>query len=86
MELVELVRALRDHDPLTARQWVADARRAELQLADLPVPKTLDAVDLAIAAGVIELLASRWGQRPPNWTSGVRRRRLLAPPDFLTTA
>ena len=117
MELLELVRAVRDHDPLAARQWVADALRAALHLADLPEPKGLDAVDLAIAAGVVELLASRWGQRPPDWTRGVpaaprpvflvqaaahlprlrrtcetegpeplRRRRLLAPPDYLTAA
>jgi hypothetical protein len=117
MELSELVYALRHHDPLAARQWVADASRAGLKLSELSEPNGLDATDLAIAAGMVELLASRWHQDPPAWTSGVaaaphpvflvqaaarlprlrktcetegpeplRRRRLLAPPDFLTAA
>jgi len=117
MNLHEFVRALRTHDALTARQWVADAMRAGLRLAELSKPAGLDAVDLAIAAGVVELLASRWNQRSPDWTRDVppapvpvflvraaanlprlrricetegpeplRRRRLLAPPDFLTAA
>jgi len=117
MELLELVRALRNHDTLAARQWVVDASRAGLHLRDFPEPKGLDAVGLAIAAGVVELLASRWSQPSPDWTCNVpaaptpfflvqaaahlprlrrtcetegpepfRRRRLLAPPDFLTAA
>lgn len=117
MELPDLVSALRHHNPLAARQWVADALRAKLHVADLPKPTGLDAIDLAIAAGVVEVLASRWGQPPPDWTRDVpaapvqvflvqaaahmprlrrmcetegpeplRRRQLLAPPDFLTAA
>jgi hypothetical protein len=117
MDLLELVRALRAHETLTARQWVADAQRTEVQLLALQEPSGLDSVDLAIAAGVVELLASRWRQSPPEWTRSIpavavpfflvkaaahlprlrkiceeegpeplRRRRLLAPPEFLTAA
>jgi hypothetical protein len=117
MDLRELVRALRSHETLAARQWVADAQRANVQLDALKQPSGLDSVDLAIAAGVVELLASRWLQSAPDWTKRIpalevpfflvkaaahlprlrktceeegpeplRRRRLLAPPDFLTGA
>ncbi len=117
MELLDLVRALRDGDALAARQWVADAVRSRLDLESLARPAGQDAVAMAIAAGTVELLAERWRQRPPDWTAAVppapepvllvkaaarlprlrrtcetegpaplRRRRLLAPPDFLTVA
>jgi hypothetical protein len=71
MDLLELVRALRTHETLAARQWVADAIRTEIQLSDYERPSGLDAVDLAIAAGVIELLARRWHQAAPGWTGSV---------------
>lgn len=117
MRLDDLVRALVAYDTLAARQWVADAARARLDWSSIPKPTDLDAVGLAIAAGIAELLASRAGQQPPSWTKTVsaaprpfllvqaaafmprlrqmceiegpeplRRRALLAPPDFLTTA
>ena len=117
MELTDLVRALLAHDALAARQWVADAARADVRWASVPLPPGLDPVGLAVAAGVVETLASRAHQRPPAWTASIgpapepvflvrsaremprlrkmceeeapeplRRRRLLAPPDFLTVA
>lgn len=115
MDLVELVRALRTHETLAARQWVKDALRTGFQLHAVSKPSGADAVDLAISAGVVELLASRWEQSAPAWTKDVpalpapfflvqaaatlprlrkaceeegpeplRRRGLLAPPDFLS--
>jgi hypothetical protein len=117
MELRELVTALRTYDVLTARQWVADAVRSGLVWEAIPDPMDLDAVGRAIAAGIVELLAERTGQRPPAWTARVppspepillvraaatmprlrraceengpeplRRRGILAPPEFLTAA
>src|SRR5688500_9264033 len=117
MRLEDLVDALLRYDHLTARQWVADAGREHLEWRRVPVPTGLDAIGLAVAAGVAELLASRAGQAPPVWTAAVpgvdeplflvraaarmprlrascetegpeplRKRRLLAPPDFLTAA
>lgn len=117
MRLEDLVRALVRNDALAARQWVADAIRARLDWQSVPRPADLDALGLAIAAGVAELLAARTGQEPPPWTKAVpaapqpfllvraagwmprlrricevegpeplRKRALLAPPEFLTTA
>jgi hypothetical protein len=117
VHLEDLVRTLLRHDTLAARQWVSDAARARLDWPSVPRPAGLDALALAIAAGIAELLASRAGQNPPSWTKTVppaprpfwlvqsaasmprlrhmcelegpeplRRRGLLAPPEFLTTA
>jgi hypothetical protein len=117
MDLNKLVRALRNYDTIAARQWVADAKRSGIQLRDLAKPSGLDPIDNAIAAGVVELLSTRWGQTAPKWTGDIaaapvpvflvraaklmprlrkacetegpeslRRRRILAPPDFLTAA
>ena len=115
MELRDLVRSLLDGQALAARQWVADAERARFSWASLALPKDLDGVGLAVAAGIVELLAGRAGQEPPSWTKDIgaaaepillvraaavlpnlrrmceqdgpeplRRRRILAPPEFLT--
>jgi hypothetical protein len=70
MDLRELVSALLRHDALTARQWVADARRARMQWSEVPRPD-VGPVELAVAAGVAETLAARGGQRPPAWTATV---------------
>ena len=71
MELRDLVRALLRRDALAARQWVADAGRESIVWADVPRPVGWAAVDLAVAAGVVELLASRSDQPPPSWTTAV---------------
>jgi hypothetical protein len=117
MDLRDLVTALLDFDTLAARQWVADALRTGLVWADLPDPTDLDETERAVAAGVVELLATRAGGPAPEWTATVpaapnrlflvraatsmprlraaceqegpeplRRRGLLAPPDFLALA
>lgn len=117
MDLRELVAALVARDALSARQWVADARRARLDWSAVQEPAGLDSMERAVAAGVVELLAARSGHPAPEWTSAVppsprafflvraaesmprlrksceeegpwdlRRRRILAPPDFLTNA
>jgi hypothetical protein len=71
MHLNDLVNALARHDDLVAREWVKDARRTGLRYSELPRPTNLDADRLAIAAGIVELLASRQGEAPPDWTSDV---------------
>jgi hypothetical protein len=71
MELEDLVRALVNHDSLTARQWVVDARRNALVFRELASPRGLTPVELAVAAGIVELLAARAGQPPPDWTASV---------------
>jgi hypothetical protein len=71
MDLRDLVRALLGFDTLAARQWLADAGRSGLVWAELPAPVGLDATELATAAGVAELLASRAGEAAPGWAANV---------------
>jgi hypothetical protein len=71
MELKDLVRALIDYDTLTARQWVMDAQREALVWREVQAPRDLNAMELAVAAGIAEVLAERADQRPPDWTASV---------------
>ncbi len=71
MELSHLVRALLAGDVLAARQWVADAKRSGFGWPDAPQPEGLGPKELAVAAGVAELLAGRAGQQNPPWTARV---------------
>jgi hypothetical protein len=117
MDLSELVRAILNGDLLKARQWVADAYRANVEWVRLEKPTGLSDRELSIAAGVVELLASRRSATAPSWvftvgasrdpivldpglekmprsfqrakTAGpepLRRRNLVALPDFLNVA
>lgn len=117
MDIRELVAAVAAREPLRARQWVADAERAGFDWGAVAQPTGLDALGLALAAALVEVMAERHGERAPRWTSAVppapervflvraaeslprlrrlcelegpeplRRRGLLAPPDFLTAA
>ena len=69
MGIPDLVRAILAGDLLTARQWVADARRARLQWAHVARPDGLNERELAVAAAMVELLAARTGATPPSWTA-----------------
>lgn len=71
MDLRDLVQALLEYDSLTARQWLADAHRSGLNWAEVPSPQGLNPTARALAAGVVELLASRAGQASPAWTASV---------------
>lgn len=117
MDLLDLVRALLKGDLLAARQFVADAHRLHLDWERLEQPRDVSARELAVAAGVLELLASRAGGTAPAWTDSIgavdeavvldprlekmprsyarakaagpeplRRRNLIALPDFLDVA
>ncbi len=117
VELLDLVRALLQGDALTARQWVADAYRAGVDWSGVPRPVGLMEAEMAVAAGIVELLAQRANQPAPAWAANVppalepvflvraamtlprlrrlceeegpeplRKRKILAPPDFLTAA
>jgi hypothetical protein len=52
MDLPELVRAVLAGDLITARQWVADAYRADLDWEHLAYPLELDEREVAVAAGL----------------------------------
>ena len=71
MDLRDLVVALLARDALKARQWTADATREAVTWAEVPRPVGWSATELAVAAGVVELLASRAQQTPPPWTEAV---------------
>jgi hypothetical protein len=71
MELSDLVRAILAGDLLTARQWVADAQREQLEWERVARPGGLDEREMTVAAGIAELLAYRAGAAPPSWTIAV---------------
>jgi len=117
MQIRTLIDALMRFDTLRARQWVADAMRMPISWAEVARPTGMDAEQLAIAAGIVELLAKRSGQESPCWTVDVgesprriylvraaesmprlrqlcekegpeplRKRQIMAPPEFLSVA
>lgn len=71
MELRDLVRAILSGNLLAARQWVADAQRARLNWDTCERPAGLDEREMAVAAGLAELLASRAGETAPTWTAAI---------------
>jgi hypothetical protein len=71
MDIRELVYALLAGDLLTARQCVADAHRARVNWSDLAKPDGLTNREMSVAAGMVELLASRAGALSPTWTKNV---------------
>lgn len=71
MDIAELIRALATFDTLSARQWVADAGREGIEWSRVAAPPIDDPLEMAIAASMVELLAERAGQRPPDWTRTV---------------
>ena len=117
MDVLDLVHAILAGDLLTARQCVADAQRMNVQWEQVDQPQGLSDREMSVAAGVVELLASRSGSVPPPWTKTIgavreplvldpgldemprsfahaktagpeplRRRNLIALPDFLDVA
>lgn len=71
MDIRDLVHALVLGNLLTARQWVADARRLNLDWKTIPEPADLSGSHAAIAAGMVELFAERSGAAAPEWTSRI---------------
>ena len=71
MDIRDLVKALLSFDALTARQWVADAFYSGLRWSDITRPAGLNPIEMAVAAGVVELLAQRTNQDAPAWTGEV---------------
>jgi len=82
MDIRELVQALMAGDLLAARQYVADAQRAGVKWEQVGEPRGLSDRDMSVAAGIVELLASRAGHTPPEWTEmvGAVREPLILDP------
>jgi hypothetical protein len=75
MELCDLVRAILSGDLLAARQWVADAHRVRIRWERVVRPSGLDAREMTVAAGIVELLAARAGATAPSWTLSIGAQR-----------
>ncbi len=71
MLLADLARALVAGDHLRARQWVLDATAEGFDWSSVPAPLSLSKQELAVAAGVAELMATRAGTTAPPWTETV---------------
>ena len=71
MDLRDLVEALLARDALKARQWAADAAREAVIWTEVPLHVGWSELELAVAAGIVELFASRSQQAPPSWTATI---------------
>ena len=80
MAIEVLIKSILSGRALDARQWVADAKRSGVRFDRMPKPQLRDSVELALAAGITELLASREHQVAPSWTSEIGK---LAEPFYI---
>ena len=71
MALADLAQALVAGEHLRARQWVLDANAQGFNWSRVPEPSGLSREEMAVAAGVVELMASREGTTAPAWTDAV---------------
>lgn len=71
MDISKLVQAILAGDLLAARQFVADALRTDVEWSRLEQPLDLNEREMSVAAGLIELFASRTASNPPVWTKTV---------------
>ncbi len=71
MDPVELARAAIELRTLDLREWVNESLRRREPLSETPAPETPDETVRAVAAALIELLASHRHEPPPAWTRDV---------------
>ncbi len=71
LALADLARALVTGEHLRARQWVLDAETLGFDWSRVAEPSGLSREEMAVAAGVVELMSSRQGTTAPAWTSAV---------------
>jgi len=79
----QLAEAALKREALLVRSLAQDILREEKSFKQLPRPDTDDQRLLALAAALIELLAARQGEEPPDWTSEVGQ---MPEPFFLLEA
>jgi len=75
------VRALLRFDTLVSRHWLEDAARCGLVWSEVPAPLDLDQTERALAAGVVEMMAARFGQPTPILDGKCPLRRNHAAPE-----
>lgn len=83
MLVEDLAVAARDLRAFDVRVMWRELLHECTDVASIPAPRTTDVELLAIAASLVELLASRLDQAPPSWASEVAP---LDHPVFLVTA
>jgi hypothetical protein len=71
MDFRDLVQAILAGDLLAARQFVADLHRTNMCWDQMQQPLGLNDREMSVAAGLVELLASRAGAIPPPWVTTV---------------
>lgn len=71
VELDSLATAAFERDNLRLRGIVQDLLQVQPQVTSWPAPKTNDPQLLAIAAGLVEMLAQRRHQSPPAWAERI---------------
>ena len=71
MNLADVVRAMLRGDGLVVRAWIAAAQHVGDSWTSVPRPDDLGPSELAVAAGFVELMASRAGCDAPAWTAAV---------------
>ena len=72
MEQIEqLAQAALARDHLKLRSLVQDMTRSQIDFGKLPRPSSKDPRLLAISASLVELLALRNKQKPPEWTKEI---------------
>ncbi|HKQ77074.1 MAG TPA: hypothetical protein VJ810_25485 [Blastocatellia bacterium] len=69
--LEQLAEAALNRESLLLRNLTHDLLRENPNLSECPKPQTYDLRILAAAASLVELLALRLRQTPPNWTKDV---------------
>ena len=69
--LDDVVQAAKRGDDLIVRQWVADCQRERVQWSVFKQPSNIQGDDLAVAAALVELMATNAIQSPPAWTGNV---------------
>ncbi len=70
-KLETLVHAAADRDSLKLRELTLEFLSAHPTLEDIEKPDFPDSKHLAIAAGLLDLFATRRHQQPPLWVTGV---------------
>jgi hypothetical protein len=69
--LEQLAEAALNRESLMLRSLTQDLLRENPNLSECPKPQTKDLRILAAAASLVELLALRLRQAPPNWTKDI---------------
>jgi hypothetical protein len=71
VQIEQIAKAALQQESLKVRSLTQDFLRNQPALVDVPPPVTDDISVLAMSAALLELMALRTGQTPPDWTSAV---------------